>query len=96
MQATSKGSLRKRVSATADVVAILALFTVVPSVAATAGFAFSGPLAVVVSVAVVWGLLRLRGKSFLSLGFMKPKSWLKTIGLNIITVVAASGHRRNL
>ena len=83
-------SQRKRVSAAIDVVAILVLFTATRSIAAILDFAFPGPLAVVVSVVAAWGLLRLRGASFVSLGFGKPKSWLKTIGLNLVTVVAVA------
>jgi len=80
----------KRSSAAIDVVVILVLFIATRSIAATVNFAFPGPLAVVVSVVAVWALLRLRGASFISLGFGMPKSWLKTVGLNLITVVVVA------
>jgi membrane protease YdiL (CAAX protease family) len=69
---------------------ILVLFIATRSIAAIVNFAFPGPLAVIVSVVAAWALLRYRGASFVSLGFGRPKSWLKIIGLNLITVVAVA------
>ncbi len=90
MRAADKEHPASRMSATIDVALILALFIITRSIAATVDFAFPGPLAVVLSVVAVWGLLRLRGTSFVSLGFSMPKSWLKTIGLNLVTVGAVA------
>jgi membrane protease YdiL (CAAX protease family) len=80
----------QRVAALTEVIVVLALFILTRNVAAAVGFRFSGALAVVVSVIAIHGLLRRRGATLAGLGFRRPGSWLKTIGLNILGVVAVA------
>ncbi|PCI62701.1 MAG: hypothetical protein COB37_06280 [Kordiimonadales bacterium] len=85
--ASASGS-RFSFAAIIDLIAVLATLVIVKQTVLPFSYLYAGPASTFSAMALGTYLLRRRGLSWADLGLRWPKSWLKTVGLAVLTFFA--------